>query len=220
MGANLAYATLVGMLTARRLGFVAAVSAAALTVVALSFGSFNLGGAWSGYGGGWLRVCWGFTAGILVYRFCLRHPPKPLPTVALYALGLGFVGLSAIRSEGVALDLGAVLIAFPLAVYFGAGVELSGVSKRLASRLGHLSYPVYITHSPILDVLLKPLAGKLGFRMGSHPNTAVVVCGLLAVAAAWALDVFFDRPVRAWLTRRLTSHESRLSPSVDSGSPA
>ncbi|WP_165943406.1 acyltransferase family protein [Roseicella aquatilis] len=211
VGANLAYAALVSLLATRRLGLFV-IASALMLVVATSLGSgdLNSGGMWHNYGGGWLRVCWGFSAGLLVYRLWLRRPPKPLPPMALYALGLGFVGISVAKVESAAFDLVAVIVLFPLAVYFGTGIQLSGFSKALVKQLGHLSYSLYITHIPLI-ILIKVILLAAHIDLARNALAIFLLGSLLAIAFAWVLDMIYDKPVRAWLSRRLLVRGSRIN---------
>jgi len=74
-----------------------------------------------------------------------------------------------------------------------------GVSIRIARFFGHLSYPLYITHYPLIYVYTSWVArDKVPVSLGA-PAGAVVLSASIAVA--YASLKFYDVPVRRWLSR-------------------
>ena len=103
-----------------------------------------------------------------------------------------------------------ILCIFPLLVMTGAGSTISGKSQKICQFLGNVSYPLYITHypliyfqmswlrrHPILDpTAAEPVAGAVS--LGVHIAFCVCIF-LLAIGIAWALFKLYDEPVREWL---------------------
>ena len=93
-----------------------------------------------------------------------------------------------------------ILILFPTVVLIGAGSQVKGTKgAAICSLLGEISYPLYITHFPLLYIHMA--------WAWSHPQAPVylhimVTAGtfILAIAMAYACLKLYDLPVRKWLT--------------------
>ena len=102
-----------------------------------------------------------------------------------------------------------ILIIFPVIVSIGAGSEIrGGKSFRICSFLGELSYPLYITHYPLMYVQMN--------WAWSHPEAPVfahvmVSAGTIALSLfiAWAALRLYDIPVRTWLKEHWLQPKSR-----------
>jgi peptidoglycan/LPS O-acetylase OafA/YrhL len=115
-----------------------------------------------------------------------------------------------------------IVIVFPLVVWLGASGDLGDAAKpgawaRLCAVLGGLSYPLYITHYPIIYAYTAwvrdhdvPLAEGL-------PVMAAAFAA--AVLLAWLCLRFYDIPVRAWLTRRAFEPASRAKAAAPARHP-
>lgn len=105
-----------------------------------------------------------------------------------------------------AYDAAAIILVCPLIVSLGAGSTLgSGAMSRVCTFLGAISYPIYITHYPL--VYLHTAWVK------AHPEAALsqrIILGvsvwLLAMAVAYAALKLYDLPVRAWLSGKSRKH--------------
>ena len=100
-----------------------------------------------------------------------------------------------------AYEAGCVILLFPLILAIGAGAEpLTGRPARLADIFGKISYPLYITHFPIIYIYtgwvaanhVPPLQGALA------GSAVLIVC----VLVSWLSLKVYDEPVRRWLGRR------------------
>ena len=98
-----------------------------------------------------------------------------------------------------------VLIVFPVVVLLGARGKVSGRIQALCKWLGDISYPLYITHYPIVFTLC------MGWKSNNPTATSdqvffVAICGIaLSIMVAWASLKLYDEPVRKWLTEKLQS---------------
>jgi peptidoglycan/LPS O-acetylase OafA/YrhL len=88
-------------------------------------------------------------------------------------------------------------------VAIGAGGVLhSGRTARVSKFLGDISYPLYITHYPLIYVFTawvtnnKIPLGPKGLLVGA----SVVVTGILI---AYACLKLYDEPVRNWLKKKV-----------------
>jgi peptidoglycan/LPS O-acetylase OafA/YrhL len=96
-----------------------------------------------------------------------------------------------------------LIVAFPLIVSIGAGGELhSARSEKICNFLGEISYPLYITHYPLIYLFTawvvnnKVPLGINGLLMG----LLVVITSLVI---AYLSLRFYDKPVREWLRKKV-----------------
>ena len=95
-----------------------------------------------------------------------------------------------------------ILLLFPLIVLAGAGSRTTDArSTRICNFLGNLSYPLYITHYPVMYMQMAWVERNPDAPLWMHIvlNVGVV---LVSVGAAWAWLKLYDEPVRRWLTDR------------------
>ena len=93
-----------------------------------------------------------------------------------------------------------ILLVFPIVVMMGAGSRIKGErSAKICTFLGELSYPLYITHYPLMYMQMN--------WAWSHPEAPVYAhvmmsagCFVLSIAMAYASLKLYDIPVRKWLT--------------------
>lgn len=77
--------------------------------------------------------------------------------------------------------------------------DLSGVRRRLpalVAPLGTLTFGIYMLH-PVIRSIFFPLLVWAGIGQ----NLAISVCGLLVIPAAYASYIWFENPMRRWLSR-------------------
>ena len=92
-----------------------------------------------------------------------------------------------------------ILVMFPLIVSMGAGSDVSGKrSVAICTFLGEISYPLYITHYPLIYMQVAWTT--------THPDAPLgtIVCFnvsifILALGLAYACLKLYDLPVREWL---------------------
>jgi peptidoglycan/LPS O-acetylase OafA/YrhL len=96
-----------------------------------------------------------------------------------------------------------LIVVFPLIVSIGAGGELhSARSEKICNFLGEISYPLYITHYPLIYLFTawvvnnKVPLGINGLLMG----LLVVITSLVV---AYLSLRFYDKPVREWLRKKV-----------------
>ena len=93
-----------------------------------------------------------------------------------------------------------ILLIFPLLVMMGAGSQIKGVkSLKICKFFGELSYPLYITHYPLLYMQMAWTASHPEAPVWQHVMMSVCVF-FMAIFLAWATLKLFDEPVRKWLT--------------------
>ena len=96
----------------------------------------------------------------------------------------------------------AILIIFPLVVMMGAGSQLKGEkSQKICTFLGEISYPLYITHYPIMYMQMNWAWNNPQAPLYAHIVVAVSTF-VLSVGLAYACLKLYDIPVRKWLTEK------------------
>ncbi|HXB91781.1 MAG TPA: acyltransferase [Puia sp.] len=96
-----------------------------------------------------------------------------------------------------------VILVFPLIVSIGAGGTLANLSSaRICKFLGDISYPLYITHYPLIYMYTAwvvnnkiPLGAK-GMAMG-------LLLVVVSILLAYACLKLYDEPVREWLKKKV-----------------
>jgi len=92
-----------------------------------------------------------------------------------------------------------ILILFPLIVTIGAGSTVTGKRSVAACKfLGEISYPLYVTHYPLIYVQMSWAATHQEAPLGTHIFFAVCIF-LLSIFIAYASLKVYDEPVRSWL---------------------
>jgi len=95
----------------------------------------------------------------------------------------------------------AIILLFPLIVAIGAGSNISGQrSLRICRILGNISYPLYITHYPLIYIYTAWVVDNKVPLAKGWPAGALLL--ITALAIAWSCLKFYDKPVRKWLSRR------------------
>ena len=95
-----------------------------------------------------------------------------------------------------------ILAVYPAIVAAGAGSELKGKRTTAVCKfLGMISYPLYITHYPMIYVQMNWAAQHADAPLGTHIWVAVSIF-IASVAIAYASVKVYDIPVREWLSRK------------------
>jgi len=94
-----------------------------------------------------------------------------------------------------------IIILFPLIVAIGAGGSLKSKSSiRICKFMGDISYPLYITHYPLIYLHIAWVANN------KVPMTQGLLAGLglfvVSIAIAYGCLKLYDEPVRDWLKKR------------------
>lgn len=100
-----------------------------------------------------------------------------------------------------------ILIVFPIVILIGAGSNIKGKrSISICKWLGDISFPLYITHYPLMYCQMAWAT--------THPNAPawmhiVMNIGVIAlsIAIGWACLKLYDEPVRKWLTDHWLKHK-------------
>lgn len=94
-----------------------------------------------------------------------------------------------------------VLLLFPLIVLMGAGSPISGKrSVAWCKWLGAISYPLYITHYPLIYMQMDWAATHKDLPLSVHIFVGVSIF-FLSIGMAYASLRLYDEPVREWLKK-------------------
>jgi len=95
-----------------------------------------------------------------------------------------------------------VILVFPLVVSIGAGGSIRGrYSVRVCRFLGDISYPMYITHYPLIYVYTAWVSrNKIPMSTGLLPGALLLVA---SIVLAYVCLKVYDEPVREWLKEKV-----------------
>ena len=95
-----------------------------------------------------------------------------------------------------------ILILMPLVVMMGAGSHIKGEkSAKVCNFLGEISYPLYITHYPLMYMQMNWAWPHPDAPAYAHVMVCIG-CFLLSIGIAYACLKLYDIPVRKWLTEK------------------
>lgn len=203
LAANFLHGALAKWVSEFHLWAVLALSFAALVWSALEFGSLGVGWATYNFVGGFARVSYSFTLGLLFYRLHssgrLRAPKVPV----IWIMAALVIGMATPAPPGpyglIGHDLIAVAIVFPAFVLFAANAEAPARLEPVLAWLGVVSYPLYALHVPLLRLFGRPLVSPDVPHIVKAAGWSFVI--VACVLIAWLTAKFVDAPVRAWLSQ-------------------
>jgi len=212
---NILYAVGLRKLSNRWLGVLVALSAGALIWLLVRGPRGDVIGGWaldaSGVQIGLTRLMFPFFAGILLMRLSKRIKVRNAFAVCslllIAGLSLPRFGVGDQRWINGLYEAACVIVLFPLIVAIGAGEkDVDGPSVRTARFFGDLSYPLYITHYP----LIYAYTGWVVDKKPAPLQGALVGAGVFiaAVTIAWACLKLYDEPVRRWLAGKLLTRRA------------
>ena len=95
-----------------------------------------------------------------------------------------------------------ILVCFPLIVAMGAGSSVTGSkSSAIIKFLGEISYPIYITHYPLIYMQMSWVDSHKDAPLGTHIFVSVCIF-VLAILVAYGAYRLYDLPVREWLKKK------------------
>jgi len=192
--------------------------------VASAFLTMNLALGWDVFGiapdqmyVGFSRLLYPFLCGLLISRLLPKFITKENPSGSPLGIRGGFwwaslllvvlfavpqIGGKSCVADGL-YQVFAIVVMFPVIVLIGAGSKTTDKrSAKWCETLGNLSYPLYITHFPLMYMQMAWVSSHKDSPVWHH---VVLNLGILLVAIgiAWAFLKLYDEPVRAWLKKKL-----------------
>ena len=223
--ANILYALVIRRFSKVVLGICVAVFAVMTVILCLnidvtgfleerSWASYTVVGGWSTSPDqlqvGLTRLLYPFFCGLLISRLDKLIKVKAgfwwclLMIVVLLCMpwmGIGTEG-DARWTNGL-YEMLCILIAFPLIVSIGAGSSVKGSKSEAINKfLGEISYPIYITHYPLIYMQMSWADSHKDAPLGTHIFVAVCIF-VLAILVAYGALKLYDLPVREWLKKKL-----------------
>lgn len=154
---------------------------------------------------GFTRLAFPFLAGLLLARIGkLRYTKN-----AFMVCGLLLVALLSVPRIGGAESMWlnglyecfCLIVMFPLIVWLGAGGKIEGrKASKICKFLGDISYPIYITHYPLVYVYMGWVANN-GYTLEESWIEGSLVA-VAAIGVAYLSMRLYDIPVREWLRKR------------------
>lgn len=166
---------------------------------------------------GFSRLLYPFLCGLLISRLLPKFITKENPSGSPLGIRGGFwwaslllvvlfavpqIGGKSCVADGL-YQVFAIVVMFPVIVLIGAGSKTTDKrSAKWCETLGNLSYPLYITHFPLMYMQMAWVSTHKDSPVWHH---VVLNLGILLVAIgiAWAFLKLYDEPVRAWLKKKL-----------------
>ena len=166
---------------------------------------------------GFSRLLYPFLCGLLISRLLPKFITKENPSGSPLGIRGGFwwaslllvvlfavpqLGGKSCVADGL-YQVFAIVVMFPVIVLIGAGSKTTDKrSAKWCETLGNLSYPLYITHFPLMYMQMAWVSSHKDSPVWHH---VVLNLGILLVAIgiAWAFLKLYDEPVRAWLKKKL-----------------
>ncbi len=199
---NVAYGLAVKWLNTRKIAIIMAISGALLVFAVYKFGKLDVGFHRHDLYGGMARVFYSFFAGVLIFRY--RHLSRPLPAAVG---GLCMLALVAVLCLPVTAglrpvyDIAAALIILPALVFVSSSVRMGEASGKACLFIGSASYAVYVLHVPFGEWTMHIFPLLFGTAAENYAPWAGIVFLTVLVVIGWALDKYFDAPIRRYLSK-------------------
>ena len=155
---------------------------------------------------GFTRVMYPFFAGLLLFRASRLIEVKNAFLLCSLLLIIVFSiprlgGQAHLWLNGL-YDSAVVIFIFPLIVFLGAsGKTESGLVFKVCKFFGDISYPIYITHYPIIYIYTGWVATHKVGLINALPIGLVVFVSCILLA--YICLRFYDIPVRNWLKNKV-----------------
>jgi len=207
--ANILYALFVRKFSKTLLSIFVFLAACLLIHLALTSPKGDVIGGWSFNAKqlhvGFARLLYPFFAGLLLFRVSkliqVKHAFLLCSLLVVFFLAMPRIGGSEHLWMNGLYDSMIIIFIFPLIVYLGASGELKGrYAAKICKFFGGISYPIYITHYPIIYIYTGWISNhKIPFSE-AYPVALLVLVS--SVSLAYLCLKLYDEPVRIWLKKR------------------
>ena len=175
---------------------------------------------------GFTRLLYPFLCGLLISRILPGHRTDSNPSGSPIRINGGFwwcalalvilFSIPCIGGKQPTLVDGVyqaicILLLFPVIVLTGAGsVTRHKTSTKVCKFLGDISYPIYITHYPIMYMQMSWVEDHANAPVWIHVavNAGVVI---MSIIVAYGLLKAYDEPVREWLKEHWLKRNAKVA---------
>lgn len=207
--ANILYALIIRRFSKKLLSLIVFIAACFLIHWAITSPAGDVAGGWSLEPDqlriGFTRLIYPFFAGLLLFRIGKLVKVKRsafwiCSLIIVCIMAMPRIGGEELWLNGLYESL-CIILLFPLIVSIGAGSSITGkYSPCLCKFLGDISYPLYITHYPMVYIYT-------GWVIQTQPSWQMALLwGAIDFAGSFALAYiclkYYDEPVRRWLKKR------------------
>ena len=204
--ANFIYAAFIRRLTNSVLAVALIIGAAIVVAQSYAINGVDVSsGFWGDLYNGFSRVFFPFFCGIFLFRRWKANPTVDrvnyAPIIVLLLVAVFFCRVP-IGFDWL-FDCIAVLVVFPIVITLGSRERPGARYTAFCLFVGRLAYPLYILHYPILRIFIRfeHVNDLHGFKLA----LVLAIEMLTAIGFSLVTMLFFDEPVRAWLTRKWRS---------------
>lgn len=207
--ANILYGLFVRKFSKTALSILVLISGAALIHLAVTSPNGDVIGGWSIDPAqlriGFTRVMYPFFAGLLLYRMGNLGQVKNAffwcSLLVVLALSIPRIGGAEHLWMNGLYDSLSIILVFPLIIYMGAsGQIVSPAANRICTFLGQISYPIYITHFPLIYLYTAWVSNHKPGMLEAMPMALLVF--VASIAFAYICLKWYDEPLRNWLKGR------------------
>ena len=207
--ANIIYALFLKNISRTILAILTIIAGAVLIHFSVTSPSGDVIGGWSINAEqlriGFTRVSFPFLAGLLL---CRSIKIKQVNNAFLWS-GLLLVIMLAMPRIGGSENLWAnglydslaIIIVFPVIIYIGAGGSMqSNAGRKVCKFFGDISYPIYITHYPLVYTYTAWVSRNKPSFEDAFPIAIATIA--FSVLLAYGCLKLYDEPVRKWLNAK------------------
>ena len=209
--ANILYAVIVRRFSKLLLSIFVSLAGCMMFAYLLLGSKGDLIGGWSldtsGLFVGFTRVLYPFFAGVLLSRvgrfIRVKNAFWWCSLLIVISLSVPRIGDEHhVWMNGI-YDAFCVMVIFPVIVSLGAGGTLhNSKSTRISKFLGDISYPLYITHYPLIYIYTAWVVDNR-IPLGAKGLLAGLLLVAVSITLAYASLKLYDEPVREWLKKKV-----------------
>ncbi|QJD94427.1 acyltransferase [Mucilaginibacter robiniae] len=208
--ANILYALFIRKFSKTALTILVVIAGIALVEYAVNSKTGDVIGGWSVNAEqlriGFTRLTFPFFAGLLLSRTAhltrINHAFLWCSILLLIVLIMPRIGGAKNLWANGLYDSLSIILMFPLIVYLGASGDVTGkFSSKLCKFLGDVSYPIYITHYPLIYTYTAWVSWHHGIKFQQAWPVAILTI-VSAILLAYACLKWYDEPVRRWLRKK------------------
>ena len=212
--ANILYAVVVRKFSKTALAILVFIAACTLIHWGVTGGQGDMIGGWSIEPSqlriGFTRLMYPFFAGLLLSRTAkltfIKNAFLWCSLLIIIVLSIPRIGGSTHLWMNGLYEALVIILIFPLIVYIGASGNVKGkYANRLCKFLGDISYPIYITHYPLIYIYTAWVKNNNVSLENGWPYGLLVL--ISAIIIAYACLKFYDEPIRSWLKKKFLSKE-------------